>query len=154
MRRAFLCDFDALTGQTYEHWREWVVERLRKLDSVFVVDICAYAAISNHSHLVLRTALEQAESWPEEEVIERWQRLLLLPSFVHDLGPPILNPAAKPVHLLGADTSTESIIDGIPVLPIGPIPNSGSDDAFRDPKRPRQTSRDRTPGISPTPLPV
>lgn len=82
VRRAFLCGFDALTGQSFEHRRGWVVERLRELDSVFAVDICAYAVMSNHTHLVLRLAPEQAEAWPESEIIDRWRRLFSLPVLI------------------------------------------------------------------------
>lgn len=82
VRRAFLCGFDALTGRSLEHRRDWVVERLRELETVFAVDICAYAVMSNHTHLVLRLAPEQAEAWSESEVIDRWRRLFSLPVLV------------------------------------------------------------------------
>jgi REP element-mobilizing transposase RayT len=58
------------------------VERLRELDSVFAVDVCAYAIMSNHSHLVLRLDPEQAERWSDTEVIDRWRRLFSLPVLV------------------------------------------------------------------------
>lgn len=82
VRRAFLCGFDELTGRSYEYRRDWVVERLRELGDVFAVDICAYAVMSNHTHLVLRLNPEKAKSWSEEEVIDRWKRLFSLPVLV------------------------------------------------------------------------
>jgi REP element-mobilizing transposase RayT len=41
--------------------------------SVFAIDICAYAIMSNHYHLVLR--LGSAEAWSDDEVIDRWLAL-------------------------------------------------------------------------------
>ena len=43
VRRAFLCGEDHFSGQSYEHRKDWVIERLRELDKVFAIDICAYA---------------------------------------------------------------------------------------------------------------
>jgi REP element-mobilizing transposase RayT len=75
VRRSFLCGEDEFTGQSYEHRRAWVEERLLFLSSVFAIDICAYAVMSNHTHVVLCVDKELAESWPVEEVIRRWHQL-------------------------------------------------------------------------------
>jgi REP element-mobilizing transposase RayT len=82
VRRAFLCGEDHFSGTNYEHRRGWVLERLRALQEVFAVDLCAYAILSNHYHLVVRLNKEQAESWTEEEVMARWARLFSLPWLV------------------------------------------------------------------------
>ncbi len=75
VRRAFLCGDDPFTGQSYEHRKDWLVERLRALGDIFAVDICAYAVMSNHFHLVLRVDRERALAWSDDEVAERWGRL-------------------------------------------------------------------------------
>lgn len=75
VRRAFLCGRDHYSGQDYEHRRQWVVDRLALLVEVFAVDLCAYAVMSNHYHLVLKIDRHRALSWSSEEVAERWMRL-------------------------------------------------------------------------------
>ena len=75
VRRSFLCGEDKFTGQSYEHRRGWVEERLLFLSSVFAIDICAYAVMSNHTHVVLCVDKELADSWSMKEVIRRWHQL-------------------------------------------------------------------------------
>ncbi len=83
VRRAFLCGEDKFSGQSFEHRRQWVIDRLTLLDQMFAIDICAYAIMSNHYHLVLHINQEQAQSWSEDEVIERWQKLFVGPMLIH-----------------------------------------------------------------------
>ena len=75
VRRAFLCGEDPYTGQDYNHRRQWVLDKIHLLSSIFAIDIAAYAIMSNHYHLVLRVDREQALTWSHDEVIERWYRL-------------------------------------------------------------------------------
>ena len=42
-----LCGVDHYSGQSYEHRRQWVVDRIRLLSSLFAIDICAYAVMRN-----------------------------------------------------------------------------------------------------------
>ena len=83
VRRAFLCGEDHFSGRNYEHRKAWVVDRLAELASVFAVDVCAYAIMSNHYHLVLRIDQQKARDWNEDQIIDRWQRLFKLPALVH-----------------------------------------------------------------------
>jgi REP element-mobilizing transposase RayT len=82
VRRAFLCGEDFLTGKNYEHRKAWVIERLRELADVFAIDICAYAVMSNHYHLVLRINQIKAGEWDISQVIEQWSKLYHLPALV------------------------------------------------------------------------
>jgi hypothetical protein len=75
VRRAFLCGVDKVSGVSYEHRRGWVEDKLLALGKVFAIDICAYAVMSNHTHLVLFVDVEQAKSWTTEEVVRRWHLL-------------------------------------------------------------------------------
>ena len=75
VRRAFLCGEDTLSGQSYEHRRKWIRECMLSISRVFAIDICAYAVMSNHYHVVLRVDREQAEGWEDREAIERWHQL-------------------------------------------------------------------------------
>ena len=80
VRRAFLCGQDTGTGKSYEHRRQWIVERLHLLASIFAIDVCAYAIMSNHYHLVLK--LETAEHWSDKEVVSKWLTLFQGPLLV------------------------------------------------------------------------
>ena len=70
-----MCGEDKFTGQSYEHRRGWVEERLLFLGSVFAIDICAYAVMSNHTHVVVCVDKEMADSWSMKEVVRRWHQL-------------------------------------------------------------------------------
>ena len=75
VRRAFLCGDDTVTGQSYEHRRQWIEDKLLELGTCFAIDICAYAVMSNHYHVVLHIDQSNADSWSDKEVIQRWHQL-------------------------------------------------------------------------------
>ena len=75
VRKAYLCGFDRSTQQDYEHRRQWVIDRLAEIDAVFCIDICAYAIMSNHYHLVLYVNQADVSALTDLEVIERWRQL-------------------------------------------------------------------------------
>jgi REP element-mobilizing transposase RayT len=75
VRRAFLCGEDSYTGKNYEHRRVWVRERIEFLSSLFGMEIFAYAVMSNHLHLVVRSRPDRVAAWTEREVAERWCKL-------------------------------------------------------------------------------
>jgi hypothetical protein len=42
---------------------------------VFAVDLCAYAIMSNHYHIVVRIDAERVKTWSDEEVAKRWRKV-------------------------------------------------------------------------------
>ena len=75
VRRALLCGFDKDSGNDYEHRREWIEARIHLLSSIFAIDICAYAVMSNHYHIVVRLSPEQLKDLDHHAIAKRWQCL-------------------------------------------------------------------------------
>jgi putative transposase len=82
VRRAWLCGTDAYSGKDYSHRKLWVIERLEQLCSIFSIEVCAYAVMSNHYHLVLHVDAERARGWSKHQVVERWTVLFRAPNLV------------------------------------------------------------------------
>lgn len=80
VRRSYLCGFDEKTQQSYEHRRLWLEQRIHRLAQMYCIDICAYAVMSNHYHLVVHVNKQKALALSEQEVMERW-------SMEHQLDP-------------------------------------------------------------------
>jgi hypothetical protein len=74
VRRAFLLGIDPLTGNDYNHRRQWVVDRLHLLVSSFSIDVAFFGMMSNHLHLVLRTNPRLVQRMGDYEVARRWLR--------------------------------------------------------------------------------
>ena len=75
VRRAFLCGADPVTGFDFEHRRQWIIDRIKLLSSVFAVELCAYAIMSNHYHIVLKVNVDQVMQWSDKEVARRWMQI-------------------------------------------------------------------------------
>ncbi|WP_027390279.1 hypothetical protein [Chrysiogenes arsenatis] len=75
VRRAFLCGQDSVTGQNFDHRKQWIIDRMLMLSGIFAIDVCAYALMSNHYHLVVRIDARRVKCWSDEEVLERWCQL-------------------------------------------------------------------------------
>src|SRR5690606_7132516 len=82
VRRAWLWGFDEYAGKDYSHRKDWVLERLQQLSHVFSIDVCAYAVMSNHYHLVVHVDQKRAREWPPHEVAARWTKLFSCPPLV------------------------------------------------------------------------
>lgn len=82
VRRAWLWGLDEYAGRDYSHRKAWVLERLAQQSRVFAIDICAYAIMSNHYHLVVHVDAKQAQAWSTKEVVARWTRLFARPTLV------------------------------------------------------------------------
>jgi REP element-mobilizing transposase RayT len=75
VRRAFLCGYDSHSHTDYEHRRQWLEDKLNKTANVFAVNLCAYAVMSNHYHVVVHIHTEIATTWSKREVVRRWHSL-------------------------------------------------------------------------------
>ncbi|WP_171972123.1 transposase [Vibrio panuliri] len=82
VRRSFLCGIDPFTERSYEHRREWIKRKIECLAQVYCIDVCAYAIMSNHYHLVVHINRDKAQSLSHFEVVERWRQEHKLPSLV------------------------------------------------------------------------
>ena len=77
VRRAFLCGEDKVSGKSFEHRRGWLIDRIKKVTSVFAIDVCSYAIMSNHFHIVLK--VNSTEHWNTTQVLMTWCSLYSLP---------------------------------------------------------------------------
>ncbi len=75
VRRAFLCGKDKLTDRDFEHRRQWLQNRLVELAGIFWIDVCGYAVMENHLHVILRNRPDLAQLESDESVARRWWRL-------------------------------------------------------------------------------
>lgn len=75
VRQAFLCGFDSLTNKCYEHRRQWIEDRILWLGTIFTIDVCAYAVMSNHHHVVLHINLAESEQLSPQQICTRWHQL-------------------------------------------------------------------------------
>jgi len=96
VRRTFLCGIDTNSGKDYEYRRQWIVNRMRLIASLFAVDIYSYAVMSNHFHIVLKLCPEQSGQWTSAEVLERWTSLYKGPLLIQRF---IAGAALQPAEL-------------------------------------------------------
>ena len=75
VRRAFLCGKDSQTGFDFEHRRQWILDRIKLLCSIFAIDLCAYAIMHNHYHIVIRVDIDEVTQWSDHEVARRWMQV-------------------------------------------------------------------------------
>jgi REP element-mobilizing transposase RayT len=85
VRRSYLCGVDEETKKDYSHRKQWIIDRVKQLATIFSVHICAYAVMSNHYHLILYVNLEMAKNWSDDEVLRRWT-LLFGPSLAKNIA--------------------------------------------------------------------
>jgi len=75
VRRAFLCGSDPATGFDFSHRRQWIIDRIKLVCSVFSIDLCAYAIMSTHYHVVVRVNADEVKQWSDEQVAHRWMQI-------------------------------------------------------------------------------
>lgn len=69
VRRAQLC------GEGKEHRKQWIEERLQELAGIFAIDVCSFAVMDNHLHVLLRLNAAAAEGWSNIEIVKKWLTL-------------------------------------------------------------------------------
>ena len=104
VRRAFLCGVDPVSGQSFEHRKDWIRDRMAFLAAAFGIDVLTYTAMSNHLHVVLRSRPDVVAAWSDQEVARRW--LMIFPKRRDEDRSP-----AKPT-----DADLRSITADAPVL--------------------------------------
>ena len=77
VRRAFLAGYDKPTKTSFEHRRQWIVDRMMFLSEVFSIHICSYAMMSNHYHIVVKVS--DNKQWHTRQIFEAWSKLYSLP---------------------------------------------------------------------------
>lgn len=82
VRRAWLWGYDDYAGRDYSHRKAWVLHRLRYLADIFSIDLCAYAIMNNHYHLVLRVDRQRVLRWSHADIVARWTRLFSAPALI------------------------------------------------------------------------
>lgn len=70
VRGAFLCGKDKISGKDFSHRRKMIVERMKFLSKYFSIDVCAFAVMSNHYHIVLAVNQEAAMAMTELQVAQ------------------------------------------------------------------------------------
>ena len=77
VRRAFLAGYDKPTKTSFEHRRQWIVDRMMFLSEVFSIHICSYSVMSNHYHIVLKVS--ENKKWNTGFILKTWNKLYGLP---------------------------------------------------------------------------
>ncbi len=75
VRRCFLMGDDPVTGNNYDHRKAWIEGLLRWYAGLFGIDLLAFAILSNHFHLILRSRPDVVALWDDREVARRWRMI-------------------------------------------------------------------------------
>ncbi|QDV56166.1 hypothetical protein [Rosistilla oblonga] len=70
VRQAFLLHEDG--NETQCDWRQWIEDRLQKLDANFAISVGGFSVMDNHLHVLCRLDYEVADRWSPQEVVRRW----------------------------------------------------------------------------------
>jgi hypothetical protein len=79
---------DSVTGTDYSYRKEWIRQRIEKLASVFGTDVLAYAILSNHLHVILRSRPDVVATWSDRQVALRWLQIFPGKRIEEQLGDP------------------------------------------------------------------
>ena len=67
-----VCGVDPVSGNSFDHRRDWIRDRLEYLAGLFSVEVAAFAVMSNHVHVILRNRPDVVALWSDQEVALRW----------------------------------------------------------------------------------
>lgn len=88
VRRTFLAGVDPDRNRDFTYRRDWIRSRIEKLASVFGMDGIAYAILSNHLHVILRSRPDVVATWTDREVAIRWLQIFPGKRIEEQLGAP------------------------------------------------------------------
>jgi len=77
VRRAFLAGYDKPSKTDFGHRRDWIVNRMMQLSDIFSINICSYAVMNNHYHIVLKVS--ENKPWTTIQTLNKWNELYSLP---------------------------------------------------------------------------
>jgi len=72
IRGAFLTGLDKITGKDFSHRKEIMERRLRFLSKFFSIDVCGYAILSDHYHIIIRGRPDRSTQWSARQVALNW----------------------------------------------------------------------------------
>ena len=75
VRAAFILDSDFKDDPDKIDRRKWIEDRILFLSTVFAIDVCAYAVMSNHYHVILDVQKHCSDEWEPMEIITRWHKI-------------------------------------------------------------------------------
>ncbi|MCJ8313521.1 MAG: transposase [Saccharospirillaceae bacterium] len=75
VRAAFILDDNSDHDPDKINRRQWIEDRILFLTTVFAIDVCAYAVMSNHYHVILDVHKNHSDDWEPIEIITRWHKI-------------------------------------------------------------------------------
>jgi len=75
VRKAFILDDQSKDAPDKIDRRKWIEDRILFLTTVFAIDVCAYAVMSNHYHVILDVHKKHSDEWTPMEIITRWHKI-------------------------------------------------------------------------------
>ncbi len=68
VRRCFLMGDDPVTGNNYDHRKNWVEAMMQVQAKYFAIDLLGFSIMSNHFHQILRSRPDAVQTWDDSEV--------------------------------------------------------------------------------------
>jgi REP element-mobilizing transposase RayT len=75
VRHAYLQGIDKFTGKDFSHRKLIMEKRIQFLAGVFSIDVCGFAILSNHFHLILRIRPDIVAQWDSRKIARQWWQI-------------------------------------------------------------------------------